>query len=211
VNVHEDIMSSENHIEHQEISLLLEGLNWPSEYFVRRDRGRQAFERVQERLLMVHDGGCLVLSFPDDQLMDASFAEELIVKLIKAITEGDFGDRGFLLQNLSEDSILNLNSILRLRNYKLAILAVEVDGGWHYIGQLEASLFETLNLIYQFGSLTAQQLSEMLNLAINSASNRLKKLHDLRLVRRDQGITLNGLQYTYHIWKWTEKIPFRRS
>ena len=76
-------------------------------------------------------------------------------------------------------------------------------GKLEQIGHLEPSLQETLDIVHAHGKLTAPQLADMVGLAINSASNRLKRLYDQRLVRREYEISERGLQYIYHFWQWT--------
>ena len=56
--------------------------------------------------------------------------------------------------------------------------------------------------MFKSGRLTAPELADMLKLAINSASNRLKRLWVQRLVRRDYEISESGLQYIYYCWTW---------
>jgi predicted transcriptional regulator len=41
-----------------------------------------------------------------------------------------------------------------------------------------------------------------MGLAINTASNRLKRLYDRRLVRREYEVSAKGLQYYYYFWQW---------
>lgn len=50
--------------------------------------------------------------------------------------------------------------------------------------------------------MTAPELSNRLGSAVNTASNRLKRLYDGRLIRRVHERTEKGLQYIYHFWRW---------
>ena len=170
--------------------------------FLTRQHGEQAYQVLKARLQALDEGQALILSFPPDQLRDASFADETIVRLGEKIAVGDFGKRSILLENLTEDSIINLNSIIKFRQLKLAFLAIESDGAWQCIGQLEPSLRETLELLSHRNSLTAPELGNILQLAVNTASNRLKRLYNLHLVLREYEITNQNLQYIYHFWQW---------
>ena len=81
---------------------------------------------------------------------------------------------------------------------------MENTGAWQCIGHLEPSLNETLEIIAQRGHLTAPELADLKKLIVNSASNRLKRLYDQRLVRREHEVSEKGLQYIYYFWQWAE-------
>lgn len=179
-----------------------EELDLPEGFFLTREKGEQAYHQIRTRLEAIPDGRPLVLAFPPEQLIDASFADESIVRIMEELVSGTFGERGMLLQGLTEDSIKNVDAVISLHGLKLSFLAVEPDGRWQQIGHLEPSLQETLGMVHAHGKLTAPQLADMVGLAINSASNRLKRLYDQRLVRREYEISERGLQYIYHFWQW---------
>lgn len=172
--------------------------------FLTRERGEQAFRILAERLQATPEGQPLVVIFPPDQLVDSSFADESIIRLGELVVDRQFGDRGVLLQSLTADSITNIEAAISLRGLKLAFLAVEPTGDWRRIGQLEPSLVATLELVASRAHLTAPELAELKGLSVNGASNRLKRLYDQRLVRRDYDISDRGLQYIYRFWEWTE-------
>lgn len=172
-------------------------------YFLTRDKGDEAFELLKAELQNTPEGHPLVLVFPETQLVDGSFADASAVQLGEEIIKGDYGERCVLLEGLTKDSVKNFNAVVSLRGIKLPLLAVEPAGGWQIIGSLEDSLIETLNLVHQHGHLTASMLVAELGLAVNTASTRLKRLHNLHLVRREYEVSEKGLQYLYYFWKWS--------
>lgn len=187
-----------------EMALLCSELDLPQWFFLTREKGEQAYRLLRAGLQEVSQGQPMVIAFPSDQLVDASFADESIVRLGEEIVDGQLGERCILLQGLTDDSIKNIEAVISLRRLKLAFLTVEPTGAWQCIGQLEPSLRQTLEIIASRGHLTAPDLAKLTNLAINSASNRLKRLYDQRLVRREYEVSEKGLQYIYYFWHWTE-------
>ena len=171
--------------------------------FLTREKGEQAYRFLKPCLRETSQGQPMLLVFPPDQLVDASFADESIIRLGEEIIKGDLGERCILLQGLTDDSVKNIEAVISLRNLKLAFLAVEPAGAWKCIGQLEPSLRKTLEIVADRGRFTAPELAKLTDLAINSASNRLKRLYDQRLVRREHEISEKGLQYIYSFWQWT--------
>jgi hypothetical protein len=170
--------------------------------FLTRDKGEKAYELLKEQLKATPEAQPLVLIFPPDQLVDSSFADESVVQLGEEILNNRYGQRCILLEGLTDDSIKNFQGVLKLRESKLPILAVEEMGQWQVIGNLENNLFETLKLIHQQGRLTASEFKSQFGLAVNTASTRLKRLHNLHLVRRESEISEQGLQYIYYFWRW---------
>jgi hypothetical protein len=194
-------------MESYDMSLLGSELGLMERYFLTRDKGEQAYLLLAARLQEVPEGQPLVLVFPPDQLMDSSFADESVVRLGEGVIASEFGERCVLLEGLTDDSIANINATISLRGLKLAFLAVEHTGAWQLIGQLEPSLKETLEIVASRSRLTAPELADLKGLAINSASNRLKRLYDQRLLRREHEISDKGLQYIYYFWQWIETKP----
>lgn len=172
--------------------------------FLTRDKGESAYELIKEQLQTTPEGQPLVLVFPPEQLVDSSFADESAVQLGEEILKDKYGERCILLEGLTDDSIKNFQGVLRLRGFKLPLLAVKATGEWQILGSLEDSLVETLNRVHRHGRLTASDLVSELGLAVNTASTRLKRLHNLHLVRREYEVSEKGLQYIYFFWRWDE-------
>ena len=168
--------------------------------FLTREHGERAYAILKEQLEQLAEDEALLLVFPPGQLVDGSFADETIIRLGEELTGSQLGNRALLLQGLTADSITNIEAVIGFKRLKLGFLVVEVDGRWRVIGHLDPTLLEVLTLLAEREHLTAPALSDMLDLAINTASNRLKRLFDRRLVRREYEVTNRGLQYYYFFW-----------
>jgi hypothetical protein len=169
--------------------------------FLTREKGEMAYPFLKEQLQATAEGQALVLVFPAGQLVDASFADETIIRLGEELIAGSYGGRGLYLEGLTDNSQRNINAVIRLRHVKLAFLHLRPDNTWQILGQLEPSLQETLELVAKRGRLTAPTLAGMLDFAVNSASNRLKRLFDLHLVYREFEVSSQGLEYIYLCWQ----------
>ncbi len=187
-----------------EMNQLAAELELPPRFFVTRDKGEIAFAQLAAQLQAVPEEGSLILQFPPNQVMDVSFADETIIRLEQAIVKGKYGRRRLLLAGLTQDSIDNITAAIRLQRLKLAFLAIEPEGRWQVVGHLEDSLREVLTMLAERPSLTAPELAEELDLALNSANNRLKRLYDQHLIRREYEVSEKGLIYIYQFWHWEE-------
>ena len=188
-----------------DMAQLAADLELPSRFFVTRDKGALAFERLTEALQVVPEEGSLILDFPSSQVMDVSFVDETIIRLGQEIVAGKHGYRRLLLQGLTQDSKDNIDAAIRLQRLKIAFLAISSNQFWEIVGHLEDSLREVLDMLAQRQSLTAPELAEEKELALNSANNRLKRLFDLHLIRREYEVSEKGLIYYYHFWHWEEE------
>lgn len=167
---------------------------------VTRQLGEQVFEQITDLIKQDSLSQAIILVFPKEQLIDPSFADETILRLQKQFIGAADGKGTIIVRGLTQDSIHNLNAAIKYQNLKIPLLSMTSEKEWDIVGSLEQSLRETLDLVAKHARLTAPELAQILSLAINTASNRLKRLYDLRLVRREFEITDNGLQYIYYFW-----------
>jgi hypothetical protein len=173
-------------------------------FFIGQEQGRRAYIELRAKLLEVPEGFPLIIRIPINHLLDASYAGASLVILGKEMTEGKFGERGLILGGLNKDSLINLNAALCQRRVKIAFLTIDLLDRCGYTGQLAPYLEDTLKLVKRAGQLTVSELSKERQLRTNAASNRLNRLHRLRLVRREEVTTPNGLAHVYHFWQWTK-------
>lgn len=189
---------------------LPEYLNRPSRpfhtgtFFVGRKRGMQAYADLKSTLLEVPEGNPMILKFTPAQLMDAAYTQESLARIGKEIAAGKFGERCILLEGLEADSITTLKAVIGWLRLKIAFLTVETSGTWNYVGNLAPHLVDTLKLVARHEHMAIKKLSKLRDMQTNAASNRLNRLHALRLVRREGVSTEHGLIYIYHFWKWSE-------
>lgn len=174
--------------------------------FLTRAKGEQAYQLLRHQLEQVPTGQGLVLDFPEGQLVDASFADETILRLGEQLLNEKSSNVTLILQGLTEDSVKNIEAVISFRRLRLAFLAVEPAGKWKCIGQLDPVLRDLLHCLAECPSITAPELASRFELAINTASTRLKRLYDRRLVRRDYQILGKGIQYIYYFWDWSQEL-----
>lgn len=185
-----------------DFSQLAHDLDTSERLLITREYGAKVYPYMLDWLRKTTEEFPLVLAFPENQLMDVSFADETIIRLGKELLDNQHGQRGILLRGMTPDSIENIEAAIHFQRLRLAFLSIRIDDDWDVVGPLETALSSTLGLVQANGELTAPELADKLNIAINTASNRLKRLFDLHLVRRQHTIGDTGLTYVYSFWKW---------
>lgn len=162
-----------------------------------RDFGRRAFKYFDSQLKQTAEGGTLVLDSQDIKLIDSSFFDEAILNLFSDLLEGKLGNRFLFLDNASEDTLVNIEGAVARRKFRSAFPVRDRAGIWHFAGALEPNLQETVTTLYQKKELTARDLANRLDIEINNASNRLRRLFELHLSKRVQESSETGLFHRY--------------
>ena len=173
------------------------GGDFGGKLMVTRSTGRVVREALEEALAALPKGGVLYVDTRGVELMDYSFADEALGILASRVASGEYGDRHLVLIEGDRDLLENVEASLRQRS--LAIIRVEKVGGEpSIVGQVPEHLVETLQAIYDAGSITNAALAARLGLNHTACNNRATRLAKLGLIHRKiETAAPGGRQYTY--------------
>lgn len=158
---------------------------------------------IESKINSMPSGSVIYLDFSDIRFSDSSCADEVVLQV------------QLFLRNIADNKIIcvtNINdSIKEELIYAIAyrekeksvgripFLYRDKDGSVKYIGNIEDTLDKTFKLLQKRKSLTTRDVMETFDLAVNSASNRLKKLWNYGLVLREELIDNTGKQHIYEL------------
>jgi len=179
-----------------ELTQLFDLLDIPGPDLLLRNYGERAFPFLEQTLKDVPSGDVLVLSFAGVSVMDTSFADETVLEVALGLIQDRYGDRWLVLEQPSPATIDNLEGAIARRKAKVALLICEGDV-MRLLGHVERNLVEAWQFACEKAELTARELADHLGLEINTASMRLRKLYDARLLKRREEITTDGRQHIY--------------
>lgn len=179
-----------------ELTQLFAFLGIPGPDLLLRSYGERALPMLEQALKEVPPGQALVLDFAGISVMDTSFADETVLELALGLAQGKYGDRWLVQAEPSPATIDNLEGTIARRRAKVALLILK-EGQMRLIGHVEPNLVEAWQLVHERSELTARELADQLGLEINTASTRLRKLYDARLLARREEITPGGRQHIY--------------
>jgi hypothetical protein len=164
---------------------------------VTRGTGRRVREALAEVLEGLPSGGILYVDTRGVDLMDYSFADEALGILVSRIAAGEYGDRHVVLVEEDRELLENVEASLRQR--ALAMIRVnEVGESPGIVGEVPEHLVETLQAIYDAGSITNADLAAKLGLNHTACNNRATRLFKLGLIhRRKNSAAPGGRQYSY--------------
>jgi hypothetical protein len=173
------------------------GGDFGGKLMVTRSTGRAVREALEGALAALPKGGTLYVDTRGVELMDYSFADEALGILASRAASGEYGDRHLVLVEGDRDLLENVEASLRQRS--LAIIRVdEVGGEPSIVGEVPGHLVETLQAIYDAGSITNAALAAKLGLNHTACNNRATRLAKLGLIHRKvETAAPGGRQYTY--------------
>ena len=180
-----------------------------------RPRGKQVQEALDANLRRLPPGGVLVLDFDGVEMMDYSFADEALGTIYSRMAAKEYPDRHLVIamqdDELGEALLENLEVALNRREVAAIVLPrdeiaaastrerVAIIEAWRVVGMLPVHLLETLRAVMERGQVTVRELADALKLdSATACNNRIAKLYQLHLVRREAAIVPEGgRQYSY--------------
>lgn len=178
-----------------------------SSNLVTRETGKVIRERIEREL---EKAEVIYLDFSKIGIIDYSCADEIIAKLVSRLLSGEYGERFIVLTNLNPTQEENIH--VALEKKKLALLKqttskgltpkkgnrTQKGQGLEIIGFIANHLREVFDLVNERGKLTAKELSDELNLELNTAATRLLNLYKKYLVTRtEETSSEGGRQFVY--------------
>jgi hypothetical protein len=188
-----------------------------------RPHGRHVQQELDAILRDLPADSVLVVDFDGVEMMDYSFADEALGALFSRMSAREYPNRYIVLAagegELGEALLENVEVALSRREVAALVLpkdqlevgpdtelqsapmVVRADSGdhWRVAGTLPSHLVETLRAVMEKQQVTVRELADALQIdSATACNNRIAKLHQLRLVRREAAIVPEGgRQYFY--------------
>jgi hypothetical protein len=168
---------------------------------VSRPKARQMYEIALSQIGQLVSDDVVYCDFLGITACSSSFADEFILNIQKLVllTENTL----LIIKNVVPDVLYDINAALRLRNEKdsLKLLLLSYNNKVYAVegDKLEPNLREVFLVLRLSEQFTARDIAQRFNIEINSASNRLKKLHVLHLVLKRDINTESGLRHAYYL------------
>ncbi len=173
------------------------GGDFGGKLMVTRRTGRAVRAALEEALTDLPKGGTLHVDTRGVELMDYSFADEALGILASRVASGEYGERHLVLVEEDRDLLENVEASLMQRS--LAMIRVgEVGAEPGIVGKVPEHLADTLQAIYDAGSITNTALAAKLGLNNTACNNRATRLAKLGLIhRKTETAAPGGRQYAY--------------
>ena len=170
-----------------------------SEILSGRPDGARLRDEVQRRLDGEPADIILPLDFSKVRVIDFSFTDEMLGRIIRRISIGEIAGKYIVLESLSDSLRENINMALKER--ELACVYVKPNSEIEILGKIGEELKKTYYAAVNKGKITSKDVLELEeNMEnISAASNRLTKLKELGLLTKtnDEVVNGGGRQYVY--------------
>lgn len=156
-------------------------------------QGRQTYNKLAEFIDANPTQTIFGISLSEIEATDASFPRESVVAIAKQYR----GEKGFFLEGFkSRDLIDNWNYAARAKEQPLIIWG---KNEFELIGpEISTSTKTLLAYIFEKRSVTTTRVANDLNISVQNASTKLKKLVEQGFIMRTEEIAeTGGLEYIY--------------
>ncbi len=156
---------------------------------ITRPIGRMMYLTVKDTLSHIRNGDGVILDFQDIRVMDPSFIDEFIVKLILDSREGE--SVFFLkLSNLSDSAEINIDSVFSsyysFQNVKLVIITDSLmSNNSYYIGNLSDVERDIIGYMNVNKVASSGDVASFLGEHSDTVSVLLDGLYKLRVLRKE--------------------------
>ena len=160
-----------------------------------RERARDIRQKLEKLLERAKLGDVVVIDARDVEVFDFSFANELFGKILLNLSQEHVG-RFLVVENLTKYAAENLSKALE----SMGLIMVGRKGRkYHLLGKVHMVDESTYSaIIRKRGPVTASALKEELGINLTAVNERLTKLTNLGLIRRQKGASPAGReQYEY--------------
>jgi hypothetical protein len=165
-------------------------------HMVTRETGQAVRAHIARALGQLEPGAVATLDFTGVGVVDFSFADECLAKLLTRLIAGEFGLKYVRLAGLGASQRENIQ--VALERKRLPALLVHADDTWDCLGTITPHLRETLTTVMSRRQVSARDLAGLLDLELTASSTRLGALHRQRLVRRhERAIGEGGREFIY--------------
>lgn len=209
-------------------SVVLQPMSSFGKQLAMRPRGREVQQEIDALLRSLPPESVLVIDFEGVEMMDYSFADEALGAIFSRLSAKEYPNRYIVLAagegDLADALIENVEVALARREVAALVLPKEgiedaaavagvgarrggakqvvlkEDAGeWRVAGTLPQHLIETLRAVMDRQQVTVRELADELQIdSATACNNRIARLYQLRLVRREAAIVPEGgRQYFY--------------
>jgi DNA-binding transcriptional ArsR family regulator len=176
------------------------------ENLLSRKQGQRILEAIKKELNKLPLGGVLLLDFQNIRYATPACLVEFLIVFngtsnasAKAPMQREFHDKYLILKLESANYDLkdSLDFVLKERNS--AVPSLDENGNRKVLGELTKARKDTLEIVRESGGVTSTEISRLFNIPINAASNRLRDLYNMKLVKREERIltSTGGRQFVY--------------
>lgn len=156
--------------------------------------GKEVFSKMREYVEKHKNITIFEISFEDIRFVDASFSRESLILLAQLYK----GKKGFYISHLSNDDVID-NIDYAAKALEQPLTLKKENNEICMLGpSLTKSNLEIFNILMTKNQVTTSQIASLLNLSVQNASIKLKKLVDEGYILRfEETAESGGIEFVY--------------
>ena len=160
-----------------------------------RPVGRLMYQSIRTMLEHIREGETLILDFLNVKVIDSSFIDEMIVRLV---LDSRNGETPFYvkLRNISEIAEINIDMVFRsysnYKNKKIVVITENIcQNNTFFIGPLSDAEMDIVEFLRINKSSTQEDIAQYTGTATGEVTGILEGLNALRVIKKeDRGVYL---------------------
>lgn len=156
-----------------------------------RPVGRLMYQSIRAMLEHIREGETLVLDFQNIKVIDSSFIDEMIVRLVLDSRNGEIPFY-VKLKNISEIAEINIDMVFRsysnYKNKKIVVLTENIcQNNAFFIGPLSDREREIVEFLRINKSITQEDIVKYTGSPTGEVAGILEGLDELRVIKKENG------------------------
>lgn len=156
---------------------------------ITRPVGRTFFKAVSKKVDIISKGETLLLDFAGIKVIDSSFVDESIVKLVM-LSRDEENPFFVKLKNISQISEINIdlvfNSYTNYNNIRIAVITDDIRmNNRFYIGNLENPEADMIEYLRKNKRASIDELASITGQSLNLTADTIELLYGIRVIKKD--------------------------
>lgn len=169
------------------INKIATGLKLKTPDLITRPVGKELFSKVSTIVENIHDGEVLLIDFSGYRVLDPSFIDEFIIRLIFKSRENEPSFH-VKLTSISDIAVMNISSVFKsynnARNVRLSVITDNVINNSYYIGDLSSLERDIINYLVVNKSALPLEIASFLEISPEETVHILDDMHRMRILRK---------------------------
>ncbi len=154
---------------------------------ITRPVGKELYSRVMVNLVHIHKGEVLLLDFEGYRVLDPSFIDEFIIRLIFK-SRDDENHFYVKLAQISEIAAINIASVFKsytaVNNIRLVVITESLIENNFFIGDLHPQERDIINYLMVNKTAIPMDIATFLEIDTARAETLLHSMHSMRTIRQ---------------------------
>lgn len=169
------------------INKIAAGLKLKTPDLITRPVGKDLFNKITNKIKNIHDSEVLLIDFEGYRVLDPSFIDEFIIKLIFKSREHTPSFH-VKLTHISDIAVMNISSVFKSYNnvsdVRLSVITDNVINNSYYIGELSTQERDIINYLVVNKSALPLEIAAFLEIPLADTVTILDEMHGMRIIRK---------------------------